>query len=96
LIETIRSPVGKLGVSVSDQPELANQFALWATEKPADQKGNAGANVLPLAIRTDQPASMRLPDDVLNSEVFGQLLDAYKQGHDVVRMTNYTTPAIEN
>jgi hypothetical protein len=86
------SPVGKLSVSMADNPLLANEFATLA-QAQGKQTGlisNAGANVLPLVHRTERPASMRLPDDSLSLEVFGAIQDAFKQGQDAVRLTNYT------
>ncbi|MFZ2405045.1 MAG: hypothetical protein WAW41_07905 [Methylobacter sp.] len=91
-----RSPVGKLGVSMADNPHLANEFADLAQGKSGDLIGNAGANVLPLLHRTERPASLPLPDDALNSEVFGAVVDAFKSGHDALRITNYTTPNGKN
>ena len=88
-----RSPVGKLGISLADNPSLADEFALLAQKKVGDQKGNAGANVLPLVHRINRGASMLLHDDALNSEVFGAIVDAQKQGIDAIKMNNYTTPS---
>jgi hypothetical protein len=72
-----RSPVGNLGVSGSDNPEIANEFALLAQQKVGGLAGNSGANVLPLLHRTSRPASVPLPEGVLNSEVFGAVLGAF-------------------
>jgi hypothetical protein len=80
-------------VSIADNPELADEFAHLAQGKPLDQAGNAGANVLPLLHRTSRPASAQLHEGILNSEIFGTVLDAWKMGHDALRMTNYTMPA---
>jgi hypothetical protein len=83
-------------VSILDNPELANEFALLAQGKLHDQAGNAEANVLPLLHRTSRQASMQLHDDVLISEVFGAVLDAWKHGYDALRLANYTTASIKS
>jgi hypothetical protein len=82
-------------VSISDNPELADEFAHLAQQKAGDQAGNVEANVPPLLHRTSRPASVPLPHEVLNQEVFGTVLDAWEMGHDALRMTNYTTASIK-
>lgn len=80
-----RSPVGKLGVSLARDPALAAEFANLA--------GGEGMNVIPVLHRAENPASVPLPNDVTNSEVFGSVVDAWKDGRDGLLFKNYTMPS---
>lgn len=83
-----RSPVGKLGVSLAEQPKLAEDFARQAS--PVDGEGAA---ILPLRFRSDKIASIELAGDETNDEVFGTVVEAWKEGFDAIQFKNYTTPA---
>lgn len=82
-----RSPVGKLGVSVAEQPEVAGEFA-----KLASPGGGEGAAIVPLKFRADNVASLSLDGSESNAEIFGTVTDAWNQGFDAIQFTNYTTP----
>lgn len=86
--DTSRSPVGRLGVSVALDPETAGEFANLAASK---EKG-AGANVMQLLHRADNPARIDLAGDETNLEIAGAVQDAWDAGHDAIMFTNYTTP----
>jgi hypothetical protein len=83
-----RSPVGKLGVSIAHQPEMASDFAYQAS--PADGEG---ATIMPLTFRSDKAGTINLSGDETNDEIFGTVVDAWKDGYDAIHFTNYTTPA---
>ena len=83
-----RSPVGKLGVSIAHQPEVASDFAYQAS--PADGEG---ATIMPLTFRSDKSGTINLSGDETNDEIFGTVVDAWKDGYDAIHFTNYTTPA---
>lgn len=83
-----RSPVGKLGVSLAVDPDLANVFASRA--------GNPNSNVLPVFHRADSRASVNLEGGESNADVFGTVLDAWKQGKDGLMFNNYSIPEINN
>lgn len=83
-----RSPVGKLGISIAEQPEVAKDFAYQAS--PADGEGAA---MIPLRFRADKIAQIDLAGDETNDEIYGTVVDAWRQGFDALRFKNYTTPA---
>jgi hypothetical protein len=83
-----RSPVGKLGVSIAHQPEVASDFAYQAS--PADGEG---ATIMPLTFRSDKSGTINLSGDETNDEIFGTVVDAWKDGYDAIHFKNYTTPA---
>lgn len=80
------SGIGRLGVSVTDDAEVASEFASRAA------RGEAGANVMPLRIRADKRGEIRLDGTETNLEVQATLQDAWDQGFDAVKLSNYTTP----
>jgi len=83
-----RSEVGKLGVSIAEQPGVAGDFA-----RQASPESGAGSAILPVRFRSDQMASINLVGDETNSEIFGAVVDTWNKGFDSIRFTNYTTPA---
>lgn len=83
-----RSPVGKLGISLAEQPKVAEDFAYQAS--PASGEGAA---MMPLKFRADKIASIKLAGDETNDEIYGTVVDAWKQGFDAIQFKNYTTPA---
>jgi predicted GNAT family N-acyltransferase len=83
-----RSPVGKLGISLGEQPKVAEDFAYQAS--PADGEGAA---MLPVMFRHNKIASINLDGKENNDEVYGAVIDAWKQGFDAIQFKNYTTPA---
>jgi|APLak6261660231_1056022.scaffolds.fasta_scaffold00088_14 hypothetical protein len=89
---TSGSKVGQLGVSLGDNPQIADEFAYFANKNRGLTGNYQGENVLPLLHRFDYPASMDLPDEVMNHEVQGAVLNAWDMGKDALRMNNYTTP----
>ena len=78
------SPVGKLGVSLSDDAAVANEFASLA--------GNEGANVIPAQIRGSKRGLIELDGSETNLEVAASVREAFDAGYDVIKFTNYTTP----
>ena len=53
-----RSPVGKLGLSVSERPEMAGDFS-----RPASPASGTGAAILPLRVRADKVGEIDLAGD---------------------------------
>jgi len=82
-----RSPVGKLGVSIAENPNMAADFARQAS--PVD---GTGAAMLPLRFRADRIASIDLVGDEKNDEIYNTVVDAWKNGFDAIRFKNYTSP----
>src|SRR5690606_11889669 len=70
-----RSPVGKLGVSIAEQPEVASDFA-----RQASPEGGEGAAIMPLHFRSDKMASIVLEGDKTNDEIYGTVVDLWSQG----------------
>jgi len=81
-----RSPVGKLGVSLAEQPPIANDFALRAS--PVSREGAA---ILPLRFRADRVGQIDLDGTETNDEIYSTVVDAWKQGFDAINFKNYTT-----
>lgn len=75
-------------MSMAQNHEIANEFALRASQASDDQAGQMGANVLPPLHRINRAATMRLDGALLNSEVSGAVLDGYDMGVDVIEMDN--------
>lgn len=84
---TVRSPVSKLGVSVADQPDIAESFASLAS-----RNGSEGSAVLPLRFRGDRVGRIDLDGSESNEEIFGAVADSWKSGFDAIQFKNYTTP----
>lgn len=82
------SPVGKLGVSLAESTDLANEFASRA--------GSEGSAVMPLLHRADKPASIALEGGETNSQIWETVLDAYKNNYDSLRFNNYTSNGLKN
>jgi len=82
--EVSRSPVGKLGVSLSTDPETASEFASLA--------GDEGANVIQAYHRASKPVRIDLEGNETNLEVASAVQDAWEQGFDAIMFNNYTTP----
>lgn len=78
------SPVGKLGVSLSPDPEVASEFANLA--------GSEGANVIPAVARSAKRGLIELDGSETNLEVAAAVRGAFDQGFDAIKLTNYTTP----
>lgn len=78
------SPVGSLGVSLAVDPDVANEFSSLA--------GNEGANVIQAFHRAGRPVSIELPDQISNYEVAATVQQAWDEGFDAIKFTNYTTP----
>lgn len=87
---TSRSPVGKLGISVAEDPELAESFS-----RLASPDGNEGAAILPLKFRAQKVGQIDLDGTESNAEIYSTVVDAWNQDFDAIRFTNYTTPAGE-
>jgi hypothetical protein len=83
-----RSPVGKLGVSIGHQPEVASDFAYQASPN-----GNEGATIMPLTFRSDKSGTINLSGDETNDEIYGTVVDSWKNGYDAIHFKNYTTPS---
>ena len=81
---TVRSPVSKLGVSLAEQPKIADSFASLAS-----QNGSEGSAVLPLRFRADQVGHIDLDGRELNEEIFGTVADSWKSGFDAIQFRNY-------
>jgi len=84
---TVRSPVSKLGVSLAEQPEVAQDFASLAS-----QNGSDGSTVLPLRFRSENTGTIDLVGDESNEDIFGAVADSWQQGFDAIQFKNYTTP----
>ena len=84
---TVRSPVSKLGVSLADSPEIAEDFASLAS-----RNGSEGSTVLPLRFRADQVGRIDLDGLETNDEIYSAVADAWASGFDAVQFRNYTTP----
>lgn len=84
---TVRSPVSKLGVSLAEQPEVAEDFA-----RLASPDGSEGAAILPLKFRSEKTGTIDLDGSESNDEIFATVADAWGQGFEAIRFTNYTTP----
>lgn len=84
---TARSPVSKLGVSLAEQPAVAEDFANLAS-----QNASEGSALLPLRFRADKVGSIDLQGDELNSDIYGAVVDSWKEGFDAIHFKNYTTP----
>lgn len=81
------SRAGSAGVSVSPSAAVSDEFAANALGNFVD-----GSRVLPLRLRSSRPARIELTGRETNNEVAATLLDAWDNGFDSVRFTNYTTP----
>ena len=86
---SVRSPVSKLGVSLAEQPEIAESFARLAA---SNQKEQTGATLMPLRFRADKTGHIDLDGSELNEDIFGAVTDAWKSGYDAIQFRNYTTP----
>ena len=82
-----RSEVGKLGISLGENPDIAADFA-----RQASPEGGSGSAILPLRFRADKVASLDLDGSELNDEVYNTVVDAWKNGYDAIQFRNYTTP----
>lgn len=74
------------GVSTALDPEIANEFAARS------DNGLANPQVHKLFHRTGSPAVLTLTGDESRREVVGALRDAFANGHDAIRLRNYTSP----
>lgn len=83
---TSGSSVGRLGVSVSPDPEVASEFASQAAH------AGGAANVMPLRFRAQSVGRIELDGTETNQEMAGAIQDAWDAGFEAVELTNYTTP----
>lgn len=91
--QTMDSPVGRLGVSVTDDPALAGEFADLAAKRNPTAK--AGENIIPVRIRAEKLGTIELDpkaDRNLNLEISATVKWAWDQGYDAIRFVNYTGP----
>ena len=72
---TSRSPVGKLGVSASYDPETASEFASLAA------RGGEGQNIMPLRYRSAKEGVITLDSSMGNLEIAGAVQDAWDAGY---------------
>ena len=86
---SVRSPVSKLGVSLAEQPEIAESFARLAA---SNQKEQTGATLMPLRFRADKMGHIDLDGSETNEDIFGAVTDAWKSDYDAIQFRNYTTP----
>lgn len=84
---TVNSEVSKLGVSLAEQPAVAEDFASLAS-----RNGSEGSTLLPLRFRSDKTGSIDLQGDELNSDIYGSVVDSWRDGYDAIQFNNYTTP----
>ena len=84
---TVNSEVSKLGVSLAEQPAIAEDFANLASQNASD-----GSALLPLRFRADKVGSIDLQGDELNSDIYGSVVDSWRDGYDAIQFNNYTTP----
>ena len=81
--QTSRSEVGKLGVSLSDAPLIANEFAGMAGRRELKN-----ANVMQLLYKPGKQLEINLPD----AGLVDTIKKAWADGYDSVRFNNYRTP----
>jgi len=81
---TSGSDVGKLGVSLGLEPDIANEFSTLA--------GKEGANVMPVYHSSKKGAMIELDGTEKTKEIESTILDAWDQGYDSILFKNYTTP----
>lgn len=89
---TVHSPVSKLGVSLGEQPQIAEDFASLAS-----QNGSEGSAILPLKFRAERVGHIDMYKDFggrvpSNTEIFESVLQAWDEGFDAIQFRNYTTP----
>lgn len=84
---TSGSEVGRMGVSVALEPEVADEFAAIAAKKTG---GNA--QTYPLLVRKSKAAAVTLDGSETNQEIAATLADAWGRGYDAILFRNYTTP----
>ncbi len=84
--ETSGSPVGKLGVSVALDKDLAKEYAALASE-------GRGGHVMELVHRAENPVSLELDGTETNIEMAATIEDAWGKGYDAVMIKNYTSPS---
>ena len=90
------SPVGGLGFSLSETPEIAADFAARAAGRdPLPHTGDGGAAILPLKFRAEKVGTIDLIGDETDREIAGAVQDAWEAGYDAIRFRNYTSPGGE-
>lgn len=67
--------IGKLGISVTPDPQVASEFASRA--------GKEGSNVVPLVFRSEKPAQIALDGTEKNLEIAATVSVAWDQGFDL-------------
>ena len=80
------SPVGSVGISLSESPDMAADFAFRSSPD-----GKTGAAILPSRFRAKKVASVKLQGDELDREIFATVSQAWDDGFDAVQVNNYTT-----
>jgi hypothetical protein len=91
---TVGSPVSTLGVSLAETPALSADFA-----RLASQKGGHPEAILPVRFRAEKVGRIDMNDygaNPLNKFVYGDIQQAWDDGHDAIRFVNYTTPSGES
>jgi len=83
---TSGSPVGKLGVSVALDENLANEYAELAS------KAGGSPTVIKLVHRAKNPVSLTLDGTESNMEIAATVADAWDNGKDAIMFKNYTSP----
>jgi len=81
----VNDATGKLGVWISETPEVANEFAF--------RKGEQGAQVVPLRVRSaGKVGTLDIPPGIGNLEMAATLSNAQDAGYDLIKLNNYTSP----
>ena len=83
---TVRSPVSKLGVSLAEQPNIAESFS----RRAASQNAQTGATLMPLNFRAEKMGHIDLDGSESNEDIFGAVTDAWKSDYDAIQFRNYT------
>lgn len=81
-----KSPVGKLGISVTPDIEIAKEYAKLS----AENGGNP--TVLELVHRAKSPAMIELDGTERNLEMAATVSQAWDDGYDAIMLKNYKTP----
>jgi hypothetical protein len=105
--QTTQNPVGRLGVSLADDPALAGEFAHRSARRRhevslADEEmvsgdtinlvSSDGANIVPGVYRADKLGKLEVDGSLSSEQIAGAVLDAWDAGFDAIRFKNYTTP----
>jgi len=81
---TTQAPTARLGVWAALDPDLAGSFAQKAATT------GSGQNIVQMFHRAQRPGVLRLPDDVLDTEVAATISLGLEEGYDAFLLRNFT------